>query len=262
MSHYLAFVLIPGEGDADQLVAETLAPYSEHLVVEHKTYGEPEPDGTYDTYGWNPRGVWDWFTVGGRWTGRLARLVTGQPYDPSTDPANIEPCDYCDGTGVRRDGITPGTCNACIDPSDPTAWDKPGRGYCTKWPTQWAPRPDLDVVPAAAALVALSYDLDPFVSDAARAALDTRRSSDRAADVVRADLGGIPPDQMTPYAVFVHGRTSTDDDGFVQRTDYRRDDWEAATLTDGAMRLTLARRLAVRFATGDPSRLVVVDYHS
>jgi hypothetical protein len=254
VSHFLAFVLIPGEGDADQLVAETLAPYSENLEVEQRPYGDPEPDGTYDTYGWNPRGIWDWFTIGGRWTGHLAQLVTGQPYSPETDPANIEPCDYCDGTGVRRDGITPGTCNACLDTSDSTAWDKPGRGFRTKWPTQWVTRPDLDVVPAAAALVRLADDVDPRVATPARAALGTGGT-----DVVR--VSGAGPD-LTPYAVFVHGRTSTDDDGFVQQTDYRRDDWEAATLTDVDMRVALVERLAARFATGDPGRLVVVDYHS
>jgi hypothetical protein len=265
MSHYLAYVLIPGEGDADQLVAETLAPYSEHLTVEHRTYGEPDPDGTYDTYGHNPRGVWDWFTIGGRWTGHLAQLVTGQPYDPSIDPANVERCDLCQGTGVRRDGLGPaGSCNGCLDPNaGPDAWSKPGRGFDTKWPTQWAPRPDLDVVPAAAALVALSHDPDPAVAYAARAALRTGESEHVAgSSVLRASANATPPDRLTPYAVFVHGRTSTDDDGFVQQVDYRRDDWEAAALTDGAMRLALAQRLAARFATGDPGRLVVVDYHS
>lgn len=262
MSHYLGFVLIPGEGNPDALVAETLAPYSEHLEVEQRPYGEPDDDGVVDTYGYNPRGCWDWFTVGGRWTGHLAQLVTGEPYAPATDPANVERCDYCDGTGVRRDGITPGTCNSCLDSTDPGAWNKPGRGYRTKWPTQWAPRPDLDVVPAAAALVRLAADDDPFVADAARAALDTRRSSDRAADVVRADLAGMPIDQLTARGLFVHGRTDPPDDAWVEQIDYRRDDWEAAQLTDGAMRLALAQRLAVRFATGDPGRLVVVDYHS
>jgi hypothetical protein len=42
---------------------------------------------------------WDWYQVGGRWTG----LLTG--YKPDEDPANIEVCDLCNGTGVRNDTV-------------------------------------------------------------------------------------------------------------------------------------------------------------
>ena len=41
----------------------------------------------------------DWYLVGGRWTG----LFTG--YNPREDPANIEVCYLCNGTGVRNDTV-------------------------------------------------------------------------------------------------------------------------------------------------------------
>jgi len=65
-----------------------------------------ECNGTGDretTY--NPDSKWDWWTVGGRWTGMLDKT-----YDPRTDPRNIERCDLCGGTGTRRDNV------ACANP--------------------------------------------------------------------------------------------------------------------------------------------------
>jgi hypothetical protein len=44
----------------------------------------------------NPNAKWDWWTIGGRWTGALA-----VDYDPYEDPANKEPCWLCHGTGDR-----------------------------------------------------------------------------------------------------------------------------------------------------------------
>lgn len=41
---------------------------------------------------------WDWYQVGGRFTG----LLTG--YDPYTDPANQETCEICAGSGIRPGG--------------------------------------------------------------------------------------------------------------------------------------------------------------
>lgn len=72
---------------------------------------------------------WDWYQIGGRSTGQL----TG--YDPETDPANLQVCELCAGTGVRPGGIeqfgvdwfnaTHG-CNGCS-----------GKGKHVSWPTQW-----------------------------------------------------------------------------------------------------------------------------
>lgn len=72
---------------------------------------------------------WDWWEIGGRYTGRLDPL-----YDPQKDPANLQPCEVCDGTGRRNDVIgrqarqqDPSyTCNGCD-----------GAGHRVKWPSEW-----------------------------------------------------------------------------------------------------------------------------
>lgn len=48
---------------------------------------------------YNPRSKWDWYSFGGRWTGALSG------YEPWKDPRNMEECDLCRGTGVRRDQV-------------------------------------------------------------------------------------------------------------------------------------------------------------
>lgn len=76
----------------------------------------------------NGTGVWDWYVIGGRWTGTL----TG--YDPEADPANNEKCDTCGGTGKRTDEVAEANpslkerCNGCG-----------GKGHRVKWPTEWKP---------------------------------------------------------------------------------------------------------------------------
>ncbi len=57
--------------------------------------------------------VWDWYVIGGRWTG----LLTG--YEPEKDPRNIETCSLCKGTGTRTDWLKSTSpewvkeCNGC-----------------------------------------------------------------------------------------------------------------------------------------------------
>lgn len=63
--------------------------------------------------------VWDWYVIGGRWTGTL----TG--YDPTKDERNIEVCRLCSGTGDRKDLELPDwkkECNGCN-----------GTGKCVKF---------------------------------------------------------------------------------------------------------------------------------
>lgn len=120
--HFLTYVLVPGSTkNVEKAVAKALAPFQE---------------GELDSRGW-----WDWYQIGGRWSGCLSE------YDPEKDPKNIEKCDLCEGTGVRDDrvgvangfptmtlkpevaksvGRTVGYCNGCG-----------GLGKRTKWPTQW-----------------------------------------------------------------------------------------------------------------------------
>ncbi|TCL90327.1 hypothetical protein C8J38_10843 [Rhizobium sp. PP-WC-2G-219] len=77
----------------------------------------------------NPNATWDWWQLGGRYSGRLAA-----GYDPEKDPANIETCWLCQGTGKRSDEIAVQcrvgnpeyTCNGCD-----------GKGRSVKWPSKW-----------------------------------------------------------------------------------------------------------------------------
>lgn len=81
----------------------------------------------------NPNARWDWWQVGGRYTGKLS-----PGYDPEKDPTNWETCRLCAGSPGRRlpalittpeeigsDGKIP--CNGCHE--------TPGRSL--KWPTSW-----------------------------------------------------------------------------------------------------------------------------
>ena len=82
---------------------------------------------------------WDFFQVGGRWTG----LLDG--YDPDADPNLLEVCSICNGSGLRTDALglkarreNPNyTCNGCD-----------GKGKRTAWPSQW-PERDGDRAPAS-----------------------------------------------------------------------------------------------------------------
>ena len=63
--HYLCFALIDAEGDPKALVDALMAPHDETTREEG--------------------GFFDWFQMGGRWTGYL------DGYDPKKDPANLRP---------------------------------------------------------------------------------------------------------------------------------------------------------------------------
>lgn len=157
--HYYAIVVIPADGDVDELVTETLAPYSEDLEVEQLTDGG-------ETYWHNPHGLWDWWQIGGRYTGRLSG------YKPAEDPALLEECFLCRGTGMRMDeaGIElraeqpDYTCNGCS-----------GKGKRVLWSSDW-PSHDGDIVDLSV------EDVTAWVTS----------------------LG----DEQVPYTIFAHGSES------------------------------------------------------
>jgi hypothetical protein len=139
--HYLAYVVIPPDGDPNEHIDKALAPWNEEV---------------------SDRGFWDWYVIGGRWTGHF------DGYDPTADPANQETCTLCHGTGTRDwspCNVTPewiaecGGCNGCQ-----------GTGTSTKWSTQWAQR-DEDVVPVPAALTKTLEGDGPFTIVAGEAVL-------------------------------------------------------------------------------------------
>ena len=106
---------------------------------------EPYQERDYDD---DIAGFWDWWQIGGRWTGAH---VPG--YDPEADPNNIEICQYCNGTGFRtdrggdeaREKDPTYTCNACgnfdrDEKGKAIGWKHgaAGAGKTVKWPTSWA----------------------------------------------------------------------------------------------------------------------------
>ena len=92
--------------------ANDLAKTIEDLMLPHREVYDEESEET--------RGYWDWYQIGGRWTGHF------DGYDPEQDPQNVETCPLCVGTGDRPDTNQPG-CNGCG-----------GKGQRSKWPTDWA----------------------------------------------------------------------------------------------------------------------------
>lgn len=82
----------------------------------------------------------DWLQVGGLWRG-----IHDPTYDSSKDPALIETCGLCGGTGTRPDAASFGNelvkdnngCNGCQ-----------GTGKSQKWPTQWDTHKK-DVIPVS-----------------------------------------------------------------------------------------------------------------
>lgn len=113
--HFACIVGVPaGSVDTQSAVESALAPFF---------FDNPKADNN---------AFWDWWQVGGRWTGFFA-----PDYDPTTDPRNLETCDLCAGTGTRDWSGTDvseewieecGGCNGCR-----------GVGVRVKWSTRWAP---------------------------------------------------------------------------------------------------------------------------
>lgn len=96
----------------------------------HDTEYHRDEDGYYCWSTRNDQGKWDWWQLGGRWTG------VWSDYDPATDERNWESCWLCEGTGRRNDLLGQQArlenpdygCNGCS-----------GEGIRVKWPTQWRP---------------------------------------------------------------------------------------------------------------------------
>jgi hypothetical protein len=122
--HYYALAIIPAEGDIESQVEQAMAPYDEN---SHQTQRVTE-DG--ESWMINPDGLWDWYQIGGRWTG------TFDGYDPETDPANLETCQLCGGTG-RRDDELARQWRASGEWSQDFGCNGCNGGKKVAWPTQW-----------------------------------------------------------------------------------------------------------------------------
>jgi hypothetical protein len=119
--HYHCEIHLEEIHDLEKQIAEIMAPFEEEN---------------------NDNGFWDWYQIGGRYTGRHGN------YDPEADPANIEVCTLCQGTGFRNDPIgqiarkedPTYTCNGCGQfDSKSKSWkhSPQGPGKRVKWPTTW-----------------------------------------------------------------------------------------------------------------------------
>lgn len=132
--HYHVEVWLPNiTDDLDEQIELTMYPFSENADV---FYDEEEE------YWYNPDAIFDWYRIGGRYTGRH------DGYDPSKDLDNWENCPLCRGTGFRDDVIgkdarkkNPSyTCNGCgVFDAKIGKWSHGpnGEGFRLKWPTQW-----------------------------------------------------------------------------------------------------------------------------
>ena len=161
--------------DAEGEVARLLAPYDEALVTAPrpvymdaadvhdmaKHYGMPltdlvalakkiedwhslpggitEEGDLYYLTTHNEQGKWDWYCIGGRWTGWATKS------DPAADPENYEPCWVCGATGLRNDA--PGTQARQADP-DYTCNGCRGSRQMLRFPSKWK-RVESDISPVA-----------------------------------------------------------------------------------------------------------------
>lgn len=67
MPHYTVAV-ISADND-EETIGNMLAPFSENLEVEERTY--TDDNGAVETYMCNPNAKWDWWRIGGRWNNYL-----------------------------------------------------------------------------------------------------------------------------------------------------------------------------------------------
>ena len=110
--HASVIIALPSDadtGDIDDAVAHQMEPFEMRYSNDAH-------------YSGNTQNEWDWYQVGGRWTGFF-----DPSYNPNTDPKNIETCKLCNGTGTRTDMVAENGCNGCK-----------GTGKHVKWPTSWA----------------------------------------------------------------------------------------------------------------------------
>lgn len=84
----------------DPMAADLNAQLVEKMADWHGSKGYlDESQRVYYMTTYNEQSKWDWWSIGGRWTGWLSG------YDPTTDHDNWEMCSMCGGTGKRTDAL-------------------------------------------------------------------------------------------------------------------------------------------------------------
>ena len=110
-------------------VTEDRMHYSNIVIVKGSENLERSVESVIGTASEENGGWWDWYQVGGRWTGFF------DGYEPDKDPLLMETCNLCGGSGKRTDMKVLEGCNGCQ-----------GKGKSLKWPTQWPTR-EQDAIP-------------------------------------------------------------------------------------------------------------------
>lgn len=133
--HFSTYVVVPPgyHGDIEDYVERAMAPFNENANLTTWEVDEEIEGGGYWT---NANSFWDWYQIGGRWSGAFA-----EGYEPEKDQRNWERCDLCNGTGVRTDSVKlaarpdgKGWCNACTHDHENNGLPV---GWRVKWPTDW-----------------------------------------------------------------------------------------------------------------------------
>lgn len=118
--HSCVYVIIGKNGNIESLVAKAMHPFDEDLKVtpyrlhlsastitamaqhyqlpetDHAALRKKMPDwmgrrggkdhlGIYALCTYNPIGKWDWYQIGGRWSGRIRDIQRSNPYQPTSD---------------------------------------------------------------------------------------------------------------------------------------------------------------------------------
>src|SRR5262245_9441235 len=112
------------------IVAVSPDQLSRHGDIESAVWWNMAPFQEDEWYADGTR--WDWYVIGGRFTG----LFAPPDYSPTDDPRNFRSCSVCDGSGLREDLLGQNerlrnpsfTCNGCN-----------GKGTHRKHPGFWRP---------------------------------------------------------------------------------------------------------------------------
>lgn len=180
--------------------------YEEHWEMEELCF-DPEDGTPFVRTTYNPRSKWDFYKIGGWWTGMLAG------YDPTEDIENWETCPACGGTGRldaelgirhREENLTY-TCTGCD-----------GTGWSVKSPSRFRDH-EGNVQPVANLL----HQIEGFVPDEPTA--ERKRENEKLPPLLPMAPPAVPP--VIPYAVLTpdgewHQR------GKAGRFKMSQDEWE------------------------------------
>lgn len=116
MSHFTVAVFSRNPDDVDKL----LAPYTEN-VDGSEDFAEYNKE---DDYYFNPNAKWDWYSIGGRWSGELLRFKDGIDPNENDDP-DIARCRDLDfGMNIEAYNEAIESWDKLIDPNG-GGWYKP-----------------------------------------------------------------------------------------------------------------------------------------